>query len=471
MNRRVTFQMRLVLAITAIVAFAVVLLGAIAFATVRISLESSLDTRLGTTVRAIRSVVDVRHGRMQNLEGEDRAEFLSLLGQRVNGAVLRADGSVMASDLTHPPSAVIAAIAATHAPHGIVNTNSGDIVYVTQPIADNGKLLGTAAAWESRSSFDDALRATTTALIGAGIVLVLIAAAAGGLLARRVLRPVTELSAMISHIEASDLAERLKWDGPNDELGRLCMTFDRLLDRLETAFNRERRFIADASHDLRTPLTVMRAEAELALMHERTPGEYRTTLQRLQAETRRLETFAQSLLLSARQDAGAGAPVPLAIDAVAQRATERMRPLAIARTIALTNGSAGPALALGDADALESAVVALIDNALRFAPAGGNVDVATLHDEQTVTIVVSDSGPGFTNDGLREATGRFWRDDPARSGAGSGLGLSIARSIVEHHQGTIILRNGETGGAIVALTLPRLGANNGVIGATATSPA
>jgi signal transduction histidine kinase len=258
---------------------------------------------------------------------------------------------------------------------------------------------------------------------------------------------------MISEIEATDLGERLVWTGPDDELGRLCNTFDRLLDRLETAFERERRFIADASHELRTPLSVMRAEVELALMHERTPDAYRLALQRLQRETQRLEVLAQNLILTTRDDADTVTMVAVAAADVAQRAVARMQPLAMSRGITLTCEGSTTVDVTADADMLERAIVILVDNALRFARSMVAVDVS--FDGTNATITVRDDGPGFSDEALREATSRFWRDDPARSGEGTGLGLAIARTIIERHSGTIELRNAPGGaGAVVVVTVP-----------------
>jgi signal transduction histidine kinase len=308
------------------------------------------------------------------------------------------------------------------------------------------------------------------ALGGAGALLILAAGATGSALTRRMLRPVTDMSAMMSEIEATDLGERLAWNGPDDELGRLCMTFDRLLDRLETAFDRERRFVADASHELRTPLSVIRAEVELALMHDRDPDDYRAALQRLQRETRRLEHLAQSLILTARDEDKAVPATPVSLDAVVTRATEAMQPLARSRALALHAGVASGADVVGDDEMLERAVIALIDNALRFARSA--VAVRVTIDDEGARIAVSDDGPGFTEGALREATSRFWRDDPTAAGAGTGLGLAIARSIVERHHGSIALHNVAHGtGAVVVLTLPVYRANSGVIGSTEASPA
>jgi signal transduction histidine kinase len=450
---RTAFSTRLTLVYTTIVALAVVLLGAVAFATVRFALDTAFETRLDTTAKAIRSIVDVHHGRMENLRGEDLVQFQALLGQGLNAAVLHHDGSLMSSNLSAPPVALLASLAPSA---GLKTTrvDRGAIVYDTLAIAERGVRYGTIVAWSSRSVYDEAERITLVALGIAGLIVIVAAAAAGGTLTRRMLRPVTELSAMMSEIEATDLGERLAWTGPDDELGRLCITFDRLLDRLETAFERERRFIADASHELRTPLSVMRAEVELALMLERTPEAYRSALQRLQRETQRLETLAQHLILTTRDDGATSAAMPVDLSGIAARATDRMQPLAQARRIALSCAATAVEVT-ADAGMLERAIVALIDNALRFAR--GNVDVGVTFDGANATISVSDDGVGFSEAALREATNRFWRDDPARSGTGTGLGLAIVRSIVERHGGTIVLRNRTEGvGAVVVLTVPTL---------------
>jgi two-component system OmpR family sensor kinase len=452
-TRNLTFRTRLMLAYSAIVAGVVILLGTIAIATVHVALDTAFKARLDTTVKAIRSVVEVRSSGMQDLRGEDLIQFDALLGQGLNAAVLRQDGSLMTSNLSSPPlAALVTAANAATASGSVARTERGSMVYDALAIAERGVRYGTIVAWESRNVYDNVEQITLIALGIAGAIAIVAAAATGGAFTRRMLQPVTEMSALMSDIEATSLGERLSWEGPDDELGRLYVTFDRLLDRLEAAFRRERRFIADASHELRTPLTVMRAEVELAMMHEQTPEAYRSTLERLWRETQRLETLAESLILTTRDDSHSMPLAPVAAGDVAARAAARMQPLASSRNITIASQTAKAVNVDADADMLERAIVALIDNALRFARQAVTVTVERAGSGARIT--VGDDGPGFSEDALREATGRFWRDDVARSGNGTGLGLAIARSIIERHGGTIALRNAAGGsGAVVELTL------------------
>jgi signal transduction histidine kinase len=452
MTRRLTFSTRLTLAFTAIVTIAVVLLGTIAFLTVRLALISAFETRLDTTARTVRSIIDIHHRRMEVLSANDLVQIQAQFGPGVNGAVLRRDNSLITSNLSAPPLVLLVQLVDSVRSNGVARVERGGTTYVLMPIEDHGLRFGTILTWGSQSAYEEAEGITLMALGAAGLIVIAAGAAVAGTLTRRMLRPVTELSAVISEIEATDLGERLGWNGPDDELGRLCNTFDRLLDRLEAAFERERRFIADASHELRTPLSVLRAEVELALMQDRTPEAYRSALQRLQRETQRLETLAENLILTTR-DAQPVTTDAVPASEVAARATMRMQPLAASRGIELTCSAAPAAGIAADADMLERAVVSLIDNALRYARETVSVTVSA--DNGHASIAVRDDGQGFSADALREGTSRFWRDDPARSGAGTGLGLAIARSIVERHHGTLALRNanGELG-AVAVLTVP-----------------
>lgn len=386
---------------------------------------------------------------------DDRAELRSLLGQGVDGAIVDAGERVLGSDLERPAPEIVAAIA-RGGETGVRTAIAGsNIALALVPVRVGGKRIATAGAWEARTSYRNALAITMLALVIGGVCVVLAAASVAGLFARRMLQPVTELSGMLSDIEATDLTKRFRRAGPDDEIGRLCLTFDRLLDRLESAFVRERRFVADASHELRTPVTVMRAEIELALMHEADAALYGAALLRLQRETQRLEAMADRLLLTARLETSTVVPLSVDLAPIVARAADRMRPLARSRAIGLTLDARMGLFIRADATTLENAIVAVIDNAIRFSPDGGTVAISAARYAAVAQVRIDDSGPGFSADALREATGRFWRDDPARSGRGTGLGLSIVAAVVADCAGTLALENhAGHAGAGVTIVLP-----------------
>jgi signal transduction histidine kinase len=455
MMHRLAFRTRLTIAYTTILALALLLFSGIAFIAIRLTLNAQLQSRIQTTETAIRSVPDIRHGQVV-FDPDDRAQFLEMLAEsHVNGVTVASDGRVLLSNVAHPPRELLAALRGRAPRYGDLRTGAETLTFAVEPISQGNRSYGATAVWSSQELADGAARSALVALLGATLALIVIAGLFGGWLARRLLRPVADLSELISDIEATDLSERLAWTGPDDELGRLCTTFDRLLDRLEYAFDHQRRFTADASHELRTPISVMRAEIELALARERDAGDYRRALQRLQAETTRLEALIESLLLTARGASGTAALQLVSLDEIARRAIDRMTTPAQLARVTLALDANADAYALADPPLIESATLALVDNAIHHTPPGGSVRVAVLANDAWVQLSVADSGSGFSERALLEATQRFWRDDPARSGKGMGLGLSIAHAIAAQHDGRIELRNDERAGAVVDLWLPR----------------
>jgi signal transduction histidine kinase len=469
--RGLRYGTRLTIVYTAIFAVALLAFSGLAFGMVWWSLGASTAARLQTTAGAISPIPDVRHGRLV-FDADDRRQFLAFLSEnRVNGAAVANDGTILLSNVAAPPAAILAA-SGGKTTGGSIHSIAGN-AYASQPIVDKGAVLGYVVTWISNSVNDEIARITLLSLLAASATIVIVAAIVGGIVVRRMLAPIVDLNAMISAIEASDLSERLAWDGPDDELGRLCITFDRLLDRLEAAFERERRFTANASHELRTPLAVMRAEIELTLTRERDEPAYRATLRRLQLETNRLEALVESLLLTARSDAGLATAAAYPLREVARSAVSRLVPIAAERDIALTVRPQRDAWAVVDPMLLESALVAVLDNALRYTPPGRAVVLTIDRSDTAAVLAIADGGDGFTPEALHRATQRFWRDDRSRSGTGMGLGLAIVATIVERHGGTIGLRN--DGGGVVEIRLPAVEpqewANSGAIGSTAASPA
>jgi len=283
----------------------------------------------------------------------------------------------------------------------------------------------------------------------------LLAALAGYGLAAAALRPVEAMRVRAQAISGSTPAARLPQPAARDEISRLAETLNEMLDRLQAAVEHERRFVADASHELRTPLALLRTELEVALRRPRTREALEDALRSASEETERLTRLAEDLLLIARSDAGElplrreRVPAAEVLDVVVRR----FQPLAARRGRTLDLVDPDGIVLDADPVRLEQALGNLVDNALAYG--SGTVRLSATPAGRLVELHVSDDGPGFPRGFLPEAFERFSRPDDSRSGAGSGLGLSIVDLIAEAHGGHAGARNRTEGGADVWLAVCR----------------
>jgi len=307
------------------------------------------------------------------------------------------------------------------------------------------------------ASFDAemaALRGVLWTILPAGAV----AATAGGWwLAGRAMAPVGRMTAAARRISAENLGERIEVGHEGDELGRLAATLNAMLDRIDRAFAAARRFTADAAHELKTPIASIRAEAEVALIARRTPEEYAETLRSVVEEADRLTRLADRLLILAADDAGATtARRPFPLDEPVRTAVDRAGGRAASAGVALRLGSIPDVEVLGDPELLRQAFDNLIDNAIKYTSAGGEVAVhGGLRDGRAVVEVV-DTGPGIPPDALGKVFDRFYRADASRSRrtGGAGLGLSIVKAVVERHGGRAEAESEPGRGSLFRVVLP-----------------
>ena len=317
-------------------------------------------------------------------------------------------------------------------------------------------VLQVAAPLGSR---DEILRGLLWLLAGITLTVGLATFAGGWWLGGRMVRPVDEIIDQAETIQAGTLAQRITVHADTREYERLTEVLNRLLARLDGAFALQRRFTADASHELRSPLTVLKGEIELALRRDREPGEYRRVLQSNLEEVDRLAHMAEELLTLARSDSGALEPRYQAIDVAAriERLIDRLQGDAAAKKVTLEFHGEQRLEAVVDPILLDQLVWNLAENAIKFTPSGGVVDVGVRRLGGNVSVEVRDTGPGMPPDATELVFDRFYRVDSARtanSASGTGLGLSIVRAIADAHGGKASAENLPKGGALFRVVIP-----------------
>ncbi|MCX7670206.1 MAG: ATP-binding protein [Anaerolineae bacterium] len=306
------------------------------------------------------------------------------------------------------------------------------------------------------------LRALLITTLAVGLLLGLPAAALGGWwLAGRALAPVRAMAAAANRIEAENLSERLPEPPHRDELGQLARTFNQLLDRLQAAFQRERRFTADVAHDLRTPLALMKSSIGVALNRPRSAEELRATLVETDGQIDRLAGLLDAALTLARVDSGQlqESFAPLNLSELLTDLAESSAPYAEEeRRQSFTCAIAPDLWVRGDRDHLTRLFLNLLDNAMQYTPAGGAIRLTAAADGEHAVVAVEDTGIGIAAEDLPHVFERFYRADQARgagNGRHAGLGLSIAQAIARAHGGEIIAQSSVGQGSRFTVRLPR----------------
>ena len=293
------------------------------------------------------------------------------------------------------------------------------------------------------------------------VPLSLVVAGIGGwFLAGRSLSPVVAMADRARQIGIANLSERLPVANPRDELGKLAETFNGLLARLEGSLIQQRQFMADASHELRTPVTTARTAASVSLQQPtRNEADDRETLAIIEQETTRLSRIVDDMFTLARADAGSY-PVrsmPMYLDEVVDEVVRALQVVASTRDISLAGNVLRPAPLTGDEDLVRRLILNIVDNAVRYAPSGSTVRIALDRAGDQFAISVSDDGPGIPAEIQPRIFERFYRVDAARThgkDGGAGLGLALARWIARVHGGDVTLAASSRSGSTFVITLP-----------------
>lgn len=397
---------RLAAGYAVVIFVALLIFAAIAVFAIDRTIRSSVDSRLDAEAHAAASVVDIRDGAIVT-DADDQRQFVTLLGAEADAAVIDAQGAVKISSAAHEPPQVLALPRGREAFY-TGGTGENQFRALVLPVQRNGRMVGTVVVWRAIDWIGETDRGAAVAFAAGAFLIAILAMFAGGAVTRRA---------------------------------------------LEEAFRRQRRFTADASHELRAPLAVIRAEADLALRRERSSAEYRTAFETVASEADHIEALIGDLLMTARVEDRSFTMQPVDVAQTLHSVAQRLAAAASAKSATIDVRSPGDLSIMGEPRSFERALLGITHNAVKFAPEHGHVWLEARDAGASVELTVRDDGPGFTKQALASALDRFWREDTARSREGSGLGLSIARSIVESFGGSVALENGGPG-AIVRLRFP-----------------
>ncbi len=356
------------------------------------------------------------------------------------------------------------ALQPAHGVFGLLDTDEQRWRLYVVPLIERGVVRGYIEGLAPLGRLDMSvarLRSLLLALSALGLLAVMVGSWA---VAGQALRPVGDMVQTARAIEqARDLSQRVPLPPQRDEVGELAVTFNEMLSSLEEASTAQQRFVADASHELRAPLTAIQGNLELLRRRpDMPPAERQESLAEAEREAARLTRLVADLLALARADSGASIQhVPVDLDAVVLDALRSARPLARGQVLAVD--AFEPAPVVGDADRLKQLFLILLDNALKYTPSGGRVSVRLSCTRDSATVTVCDTGVGIPAEALPHIFERFYRADPARARdpGGTGLGLPIAQWIVEQHSGAIHVESTPGRGTKISVRLPLAGETPG----------
>jgi len=353
------------------------------------------------------------------------------------------------------PALAQAVLASGRARNATVLASGEQFRVLLAHLPDSNRLI---LVGQSTENADSSLQRLIVMMLLSGPLALLAAGAGGWFLAGRALRPVAEMTATASSISIDQLDERVPMPPGNDELAALAGTLNRMLARLEAGVREKRQLVADASHELQTPLAVMRAELDVSLAEQTLPTDARAVLESTREEADRMIRIVRNLLTLARFDDGNLRLLkqPTNLASIATDTAESFGKLARENGVTLWVEDS-PAVALGDPEYLRLVVANLTENALKYSGSGTTVVLRTVADEQNAHLSVADDGPGVPADAVPHLFDRFYRVDGSRSSesGGSGLGLAIVKEIVTAHHGTVTYADESPHGACFSVVLPR----------------
>ncbi len=315
------------------------------------------------------------------------------------------------------------------------------------------KVVGIVQVGESAEHLHRVLEVLQIGLLSAAAAAILGALGGSYWLARRALKPIDDVAAVAEEIQASDLGRRIEARGKPAEVQRLADTFDAMLERLGFAFQQQRTFVLDVSHELRTPLTALRGNLDVLLMDARLDADTRLQLERMTTEVGRLIRLTSNLLYLAQADVGRELDRrPVEMDTLCLEVFQQLKDLR--PEVKFRLGHEDQVTVQGDRDLLKQLILNLVDNALKYTPAGRQVVLSLYRDESLARLVVEDTGPGIPAERLALIFERFYRGADNHGSGGAGIGLAIGRWIARAHGGDIQVESQPGRGSVFTVLLP-----------------
>lgn len=468
-------RLQLTLWYTAVFAALLLFTGTLFYQHLEQSLEASLDTTLQLRAQQLAGEVVISGNTITLSDGTGNLPGYETPGneQRVehvdvnNGVLVRlldAHGKVVqqtqAFRALHPPQASVTQPLHGTPWQGTVSAPQNQEVRVySQALTEGGQTVAVIQVGQSLVELHALLHTLVGELFVVGAIVLLACAIGSFWLAARAFAPIQHLACTARHIKAGDLHQRVAVPQAHDEVQYLALTLNEMLDSLEQAFTRQRRFVADASHELRTPVAAIRSKTDVALLNARTREDYVIVLQAINTEAERLGHLISDLLALARGDEGRTQfdREVVRLDQIVEVVAANAEQLAAERNILLTVQTGEPVYTLGDEARLIQVVMNLLDNAILYANAGGRVHVTAQATPTEAQLVISDTGIGIAPQHLPHLFERFYRADPARQrtrSSSTGLGLAIVDWVVRAHGGIVSVESQVGRGSTFTVTLP-----------------
>lgn len=320
-----------------------------------------------------------------------------------------------------------------------VNSPDGQMLLYDQPIYNDTVVIAWIRALRPLKSVNDTLHSLRILFLVAIPVYIILVVLGSLFIAGKSLSPIDRITRTAQAIGQGDLTKRLNMAKNEDEVGRLAVTFDEMLDKLQAAFKRERQFTSDASHELRTPIAIISAHAEESLIGNKSLGEFKEAMEIILKESRKMGQMISQLLMLSRSDEGKSKLEieNINLDLIIRDVADEMKAFANDSGIDIYLNINENIKIKADQTLMTRLLINLIDNAIKYNIKGGWIKVSSYVEEGTAKIIVEDSGIGILKDDIPNIFQRFYRADKARTRNGTGLGLSIVKWIVEEHNGKI----------------------------------